>query len=225
MYRRSALRTSFSSAVVRRRRLGLEVVPAALHVPVVRVEQAPGRVPLGVGSDQGGDGRRGLLDRLGHPVGFQQHLGGGGDQRPVGLDRRGSPRTRTGTAATRPAGAGRRWGRPAGRPRRAAATPAPRPGTSRPRRSPPGTRPEPARSSPLDLAGGGDVAVPQASRRIRQVRARRHAGVLAGGGLGGDLHRGQRGGHGSPSPAIEVGRPGRGGPAASRSGGQRLVAG
>ena len=31
--------------------------------------------------------RRRLLERLGDPVGFQQHLGGGGDQRPAGLER------------------------------------------------------------------------------------------------------------------------------------------
>ena len=71
-------------------RLELEVVLAALQVAVVGVEQAPRVAPLGVGFDESGDGGRGLLERLGDPIGFQQHLGGGGDQRPAGLDRAGS---------------------------------------------------------------------------------------------------------------------------------------
>ena len=55
---------------------------------MVGVEQAPRLVALGVSFDKGGQGCRGRLEFLAHPVGLQQHLGGGGDQRPSGLDRR-----------------------------------------------------------------------------------------------------------------------------------------
>ena len=65
-------------------RPGLEVVPPALQVSVVGVEQAPGVVALGIGDHEAGDGRRGVLKRLGDPIGLQQDLGGGGDQPPSG---------------------------------------------------------------------------------------------------------------------------------------------
>ena len=38
---------------------GLEVVPAAFQVAVVRVEQAPRALALGIGFDERGDGGRG----------------------------------------------------------------------------------------------------------------------------------------------------------------------
>ena len=65
----------------------LEVVLAALHVPVMRVEQAPRLVIIGVRFDESGNCGRSVLDRLAHPVGFDQDLGSGGDQRPPSLDR------------------------------------------------------------------------------------------------------------------------------------------
>jgi len=65
----------------------LKVELAALHVPVVRVEQAPRIFVFGIGFDEGGHRGRWLLDLLRHAVGFEEHLGGAGDQRPACLHR------------------------------------------------------------------------------------------------------------------------------------------
>ena len=65
----------------------LEVVLAALHVPMVCVEQAPRFVIIGIRLDQGGNRGRSCLERLAYPVGFDQDLGSGTDQRPPSLNR------------------------------------------------------------------------------------------------------------------------------------------
>ena len=194
---------SFSKLSCRCRRLELEVVPAALHVPVVRVEQAPGAVALGVGPDRGRGRRRSCLGRLGDPIGFEQDLGGCRDQRPVRLD------------------AGKHLG------------PEPRlpglgecqqllggldqqPGLDLPEQRPLDRQErlnlgEPVRREidlgepklGLDLPGRGDVALPHIPPEPpgpRQVDAR-----LAGGGLHGDLDRGQRGRDRVPKPGDQIG--------------------
>ena len=89
--------------------VGLEVVPAALHVSVMRVEQTPRRVTFRVGFDQLGDGGWGFLEGLGDPIRFQQHLCSGGHQRPPGLHRRQRHRTRSGTTGTQQVPGVSRW--------------------------------------------------------------------------------------------------------------------
>ena len=61
----------------------VEVVPTALQVAVVCIQQAPGKFALSIGVDELSDRLGGVLQGLGDPICLQQHLGGGGKQRPV----------------------------------------------------------------------------------------------------------------------------------------------
>src|ERR1035438_10776684 len=55
----------------------LEVELAALHVPVVRIEQTPRLLRISIGVYQSGDLARSLLERLAHPVGSGDNISGG----------------------------------------------------------------------------------------------------------------------------------------------------
>src|SRR5271157_4500511 len=57
-----------------------------------------GKFALGIGMDEPSDRLGGVLQGLGEPIRLQQRLGGGGKQRPVGLDRRGDLRPEAGLA-------------------------------------------------------------------------------------------------------------------------------
>ena len=62
--------------------LGSKVVLAALHVPVVRVEQAPRLSSSAYALTRAGTVVGAFLIAFAHPVGFEQDLGGSGNQRP-----------------------------------------------------------------------------------------------------------------------------------------------
>ena len=66
---------------------GIKVVPTALHVTVMRVEQAPRIVIAGIRSDEGGNCRWRCLECLANPVCLDQDLGSRIDQCPPGLNR------------------------------------------------------------------------------------------------------------------------------------------
>ena len=78
--------------------LGLEVGPTGLQVAVVRVEQAPGRFTLGIGLDEPWESLGGILECLGDPIGFKEHLGDGGEECPVSLEGGGDLRPEAGLA-------------------------------------------------------------------------------------------------------------------------------
>ena len=65
----------------------IKVVPPAFHVSMMRIEQAPRRVALGVGFDQRRHIGGGLLQCIGYPVGLQEDFGSGSDQCPMCLNR------------------------------------------------------------------------------------------------------------------------------------------